>query len=77
MHLCMRSCAYPNAPRQYLSILSFNIDIAAPECLYPNLDFRYKFFAMEGLPVLAACIFILIHVGKVCACAPAQSMLFY
>ena len=41
-----------------LSFFSFNIDVASPECLVPEIEYEYKYYAMMGLPVI--CVFFII-----------------
>lgn len=37
---------------EMLSFFSFNIDVASPECLVPEIEYEYKYYAMMSLPVL-------------------------
>lgn len=48
-----------------LSAFNFNIDLAAPDCLSPNLGFTTKFLATLGLPLAAGALFLLLHFVKV------------
>jgi len=43
------------------SLFLASIDIAAPECLVPNLEFPTKFYLTELLPVLALIILLTVH----------------
>jgi hypothetical protein len=53
---------------QVLSIFNFNIDIAAPECVIPEFDYKIKWVIIMLLPLIFAgillCIFLLIVVVK-------------
>ena len=40
------------------SYIAFNIDVAAPECLTPNLDFRVKWYLQLGLPIGVAAMLV-------------------
>ena len=50
------------------SYITFNIDVAAPECLTPNLDFRLKWYMQLGLPigvaVMLALSFVTLYLYK-------------
>ena len=50
------------------SYINFNIDVAAPECLTPNLDFRLKWYMQLGLPIgvaaMLALSFVVVYVWK-------------
>lgn len=48
-----------------LSVFNFNIDITAPECLIPSIQYESKWFATMALPIGSASIFLLIHLWKV------------
>jgi len=48
-----------------LKFFSFNIDIAAPECLTPNLAFENKWALMMLVPVATALLLVLAYVGGV------------
>jgi hypothetical protein len=37
---------------ELLSFFSFNIDVASPECLVPEIEYEYKYYAMMGLPIV-------------------------
>ena len=50
---------------QYLSFFNINIDITAPECLEPKLSYGFKWFAMQGMPIAAACVFVSLFLGRV------------
>ena len=50
---------------QMLSIFNFNIDIAAPECIVPELPFGEKWAAMMLLPVFSGLVLFLVWGGKV------------
>ena len=43
-----------------LSLFNLNIDVAAPECLVPDMDYRYKFYGTLLLPVA---VFFVTFVG--------------
>ena len=55
---------------QILSIFNFNIDIAAPECIYPDFDYKLKWIISMLLPViflgLLLCIFLFVAAFKFC-----------
>ncbi len=44
-----------------LSAFNFNINIAAPECAMPNLQYSTKWMFVEGLPLAAMSAFLLLH----------------
>jgi hypothetical protein len=46
-----------------LSLLNFNIDVTAPECLVPEFGYDTKWFLMEGIPLMMLLILVLIHLG--------------
>ncbi len=50
---------------RYLSFFNLNIDITAPECLAPNLNFGFKWFAMQGMPVAALSLFVVLFVLRI------------
>ena len=39
--------------------ISFNIDVASPECLVPEIEYEYKYYAMMSLPLLCICFIVL------------------
>ena len=43
------------------SVFNFNLDLAAPECAMPNLDYDVKWFAIQLLPLGATVLFIGCH----------------
>ena len=45
---------------QLLSIFNFNIDIAAPECLYRDFDYKWKWITTMLLPVIFMALLLLI-----------------
>jgi hypothetical protein len=45
-----------------MAIFNFSIDIAAPECLSPNLPFQAKWYAQEMIPLALLAILLAIHV---------------
>ena len=45
-----------------LSLFNLNIDVAAPECLVPDMDYRYKFYGTLLLPIA---VFLVTFVGFV------------
>ena len=45
---------------EILSIFNFNIDIAAPECLIPDFDYKTKWIVMMLLPVVFGVVLFLI-----------------
>ena len=47
-----------------LSALNLNIDLAAPECLSPEIGYGTKWTATMLLPLLVAGVFFLVYVGK-------------
>jgi hypothetical protein len=47
-----------------LSVFNFNIDITAPECAMPKLNYINKWTFVEAMPLAAAVIFLLCHVGR-------------
>jgi hypothetical protein len=55
---------------QVLSIFNFNIDIAAPECLVPDFDFKLKWIITMLLPLifmgLLFMIFLVVLMWKFC-----------
>jgi len=46
----------------FLSIFNFNIDISAPECLVPNLEYELKWWLTEMLPIAAALVLLFTHI---------------
>ena len=50
---------------QILSIFNFNIDIAAPECIYPDFDYKLKWVISMLLPLifLALLVFLFLFVA--------------
>jgi hypothetical protein len=46
---------------QILSLFNFNIDITAPECLVPNLEYDFKWWLMELLPLGAGVVLVGVH----------------
>eukprot|EP01029_Cantina_marsupialis_P014770 TRINITY_DN323_c0_g3_i1.p1 TRINITY_DN323_c0_g3~~TRINITY_DN323_c0_g3_i1.p1 ORF type:complete len:6065 (+),score=1822.54 TRINITY_DN323_c0_g3_i1:50-18244(+) len=46
------------------SVFNFNLDLAAPECAMPNLDYDAKWFFIQALPLMAAVLFLMIHIFK-------------
>jgi hypothetical protein len=48
---------------QYLSVFSFNMDLAAPECMVdPELfKYEYKWLFIEGMPIIACLFFLVFH----------------
>lgn len=46
---------------QVLSVFNFNIDIAAPECIMPDFDYRIKWIMMMSLPLMFAAMLWMIN----------------
>lgn len=51
---------------KFLSAFAFNLDLAAPECLVPELNQVLKWVAFESIPLIAFTIFTMIYVFKWC-----------
>ena len=54
--------AWPGFIREFfvlLSVFSFNIDIATPECALPNLQFEQQWFLIMFFPLGIACVLLL------------------
>ena len=45
-------------------IFNLNLDLAAPECLVPNFEYKTKWFMTQALPWGPAVAFILVNVVK-------------
>merc|ERR1712167_470750 len=45
---------------QVLSLFNFNIDVAAPECLIPEFDYKIKWIVIMILPLLFGAVLFLI-----------------
>eukprot|EP00947_MAST-08B_sp_MAST-8B-sp1_P000313 g313.t1 len=50
---------------EFCSLFNFNIDITAPECLVPNLDYTIKWVGIMALPVGAAFLLICMFFVKI------------
>ena len=51
---------------QILSIFNFNIDLAAPECIIPEFDYKVKWIIMMLLPIIFAGVLLLVFVLVSC-----------
>jgi hypothetical protein len=51
---------------QVLSIFNFNIDLAAPECIIPEFDYKVKWIIMMLLPLIFAGMLLLIFLSVSC-----------
>merc|ERR1711871_1803187 len=51
---------------EILSIFNFNIDIAAPECLIPEFDYKTKWIIMMLLPVVFGALLLMIFLVILC-----------
>jgi len=47
---------------QVFSAFNLNLELVAPECSVPDLDYRFKWFAVVLLPLGAAILFLFMHV---------------
>lgn len=46
-----------------MSVFNVNLELAAPECSIPDLQYEVKWFFVMGLPVAAATLFLLAHIA--------------
>ena len=51
---------------QVLSIFNFNIDLAAPECIIPEFDYKVKWIIMMLLPLIFGALLMLIFIAVCC-----------
>ena len=51
---------------QVLSIFNFNIDLAAPECIIPEFDYKVKWIIMMLLPLIFAAVLLLTFIAVSC-----------
>jgi len=49
---------------QLMSAFAFNIDLAAPECIMPDLSYATKWAAIEVLPMLAVSLFGVLYTAR-------------
>lgn len=42
---------------QWMSAFNFNLDLAAPECAMPDLEYQQKWLFIEALPIFAIALF--------------------
>jgi hypothetical protein len=50
----------------FFSAFNFNIDITAPECLIPNMDYKVKWWFIQMLPVAAISFLCFMFFSKMC-----------
>jgi hypothetical protein len=44
---------------RFFSIFNFNIDITAPECVYPDISYRQKWWAIMAIPFGVALVLLM------------------
>jgi hypothetical protein len=44
---------------RFFSIFNFNIDITAPECVYPDISYRQKWWALMSIPFGVALVLLM------------------
>jgi VCBS repeat-containing protein len=73
--------AWPQAIKDFFNFLrafNFNIDIAAPECLLPDLEFEEKWYGTMAMPVGVVIILIFAHtfliLKQICLYKKTQSI---
>merc|ERR1711871_1341611 len=50
---------------RFLSFFNLDMDVAAPECLVPDFDYRVKFFLTLLLPVFIAIVLGCVYIGHI------------